>query len=98
MTHYSLGPVNHLSFAYGKYLVGSADNNSIGILANINTEYGEKIERQINTFIKADRNAYFEIDSAMLDVTTGTNFTEGTVGLCGSKDGLNYGEPWWQPH
>ena len=89
--------VNHLSFAYGKYLVGSADNNSIGILANINTEYGEKIERQINTFIKADRNAYFEIDSAMLDVTAGTNFTEGTVGLCGSKDGLNYGEPWWQP-
>ena len=89
--------VNHLSFAYGKYLVGNASDSKIGVLANIHTEYGEKVERQINTFIKGQRNDYFEIDSVILDVTTGTHFKEGTVGLCGSRDGLYYGEPWWQP-
>jgi len=83
--------VNHLAFSYGKYVTGSATSSRIGMLDNITTEFGDKIERQIDTFIKADSDDYFAIDSIFLNCITGTKLVEGTIGLQISKDSLIYG-------
>jgi hypothetical protein len=83
--------VNHLAFSYGRYITGSATTARIGKLEDITTEFGERIERQINTFIKAERNTYFTIDNFFLGAITGTKLVEGTIGLQVSRDSLTYG-------
>ena len=85
--------VNHLAFSYGRYLTGSAVSTEIGVLTTSNTEFGNKIERQIDTFIKADANAYFGVDSLFLRVTTGSSglLEAPTVGLEISRDNLTFG-------
>ena len=83
--------VNHLAFSYGKYFTGSATSSKIGTIENVITEFGEKIERQIDTFVKADSNSYFSVNNFFLGAITGTTSTEGTIGLQVSKDSLEYG-------
>jgi len=83
--------VNHLAFSYGKYLTCSATSNKIGVLGTELTEFGNKIERQIVTFIKGAPNSYFLIDNLFLSCITGTSATSGTIGLSISEDGLKYG-------
>lgn len=83
--------VNHLTFSYGKYVTGSATSSRIGMLDNLTTEFGDKIERQIDTFVKAESDAYFAIDAIFLNCITGTKLVEGTIGLQISKDSLTYG-------
>lgn len=82
--------INCVTFAYGRYITGCASMNEIGILENISTEFGEKIEREIVTFIKGERNSYFTLDNLFLSCITGTSDINGTVGLQISKDGLTY--------
>jgi len=82
--------VNHMSFAYGKYIVGDASSSRIGKLSTSNKEYGDDIQRSIDTLIKAGRDTFYTLDSLTLDVTTGTD-TEGTVGLRISQDGRTRG-------
>ncbi len=83
--------VKFLAFSYGKYITGSATTNRIGKLENLTTEFGSRIERQIETFVKAQRNQYFVLDTLFLDCITGTKLVEGTIGLQISKDSLTYG-------
>ena len=89
--------VNHLAFSYGRYITGSATSNSVGRLEDITTEFGERIERQIDTFIKSERNSYFVIDNLFLGAITGTKLVEGTIGLQISKDSLTYGPQVFRP-
>lgn len=89
--------VNHLAFSYGRYITGSATSSRIGLLDNGVTEFGNKIERQIDTFVKAPRNTYFTIDNIFLGSITGTSATEGTIGLQVSLDGLTYGPQSFKP-
>lgn len=85
--------VNHLAFSYGRYITGSAKSTEIGVLTTSNTEFGNRIERQIDTFIKADANAYFGVDSLLLRVTTGSSglLEAPTIGLQISRDNLTFG-------
>lgn len=83
--------VNHLAFSHGKYFTGSATSSKIGTIEDVVTEFGQKIERQIDTFVKADSNSYFSVNNLFLGAITGTTSTEGTIGLQVSKDSLQYG-------
>jgi len=83
--------VKFLTFSYGKYITGSATSSAIGKLSTSITEFSAKIERVIETFIKAEPDSYFVIDGLFLKCITGTAVTEGTIGLQISKDNLTYG-------
>jgi len=83
--------VKFLAFSYGKYVTGSATTSKVGKLENIRTEFGDKIERQIQTFIKSGPDIYFTINNFFLDVITGTAAVEGTIGLQISRDNLEFG-------
>lgn len=91
-----LGPnqtwdVKFLAFSYGKYITGSATTTAIGKLSPSITEFGDKIERVIVTFVKSDPDTYFTIDTLFLKCITGTAQTQGTIGLQVSKDNQTYG-------
>jgi len=83
--------IKFVAVSYGKYITGNAADNKIGIISNAVTEFGNAIERQIDTFIKADPDSYFPIDNIILSCLTGTSKTEGTIGLEISKDNLTFG-------
>lgn len=89
--------VKFLTFSYGKYITGSATGTNIGRLQPITTEFGDRIERQINTYIKAESNTYFTIDNFFLDCITGTNIVEGTIGLSISRDNQTFGPTIFRP-
>ncbi len=83
--------VKFMAFSYGKYLTGSATTTKIGQIDDIVLEFGEKIERQIDTFVKADPNSNFILDNLFLSGITGTSLVAGTIGLSISKDSLAHG-------
>jgi len=83
--------IKFVAVSYGKYITGNANDSNIGILSNAITQFGDAIERQIDTFIKADPESYFTIDNILLSCLTGTSETEGTIGLEISKDNLTFG-------
>ncbi len=83
--------VKFLAFSYGKYITGSATTSAIGKLSTALTEFGSKIERVIETFVKSEPDSYFLIDGLFLKCITGTAPVEGTIGLQVSKDSLTYG-------
>lgn len=83
--------VKFMAFSYGKYITGSATTSRIGRIDDITTEFGEKIERQIDTFVKSDPNTNFVLDNLFLGGITGTSLVAGTIGLQISKDSLAHG-------
>ena len=97
--HNQLQPwrVNHLTFAYGRYWVGDADTDDIGILTTSRTQYGEIVEYGFDTYIKQPPGTYFNIGSLELDMTTGVDVTNPTISLRMSKDGKTWGKPVWRP-
>ena len=83
--------VKFASFAYGQYITGNASNNAIGILDNGILEFGEEIERVIQTFIRTDSNQQFIINNIFLNCTTGSSLVAGSIALQVSLDNLTYG-------
>lgn len=83
--------VGYVTFAFGRYITGSVSSTKIGKLADVVTEFGEKIERQIETFIDADPDTYFVIDSIFLKCITGTSTPAGVIELQISRDNLKWG-------
>lgn len=83
--------IKFMSFSYGKYITGNAGDASIGKLSLANTEFGNKIERGFDTFIKAQPDTYFSINEIFLKCITGTALVEGTISLQVSKDSLTFG-------
>lgn len=83
----SAGPwrVNGVAFAYGKYYVGDLNTSNIGNLADVPSEYGQKVEYQIDTWLRSDRGSYFRPAMLEAEVLTGQNAT--TIGLSLSRDG-----------
>jgi hypothetical protein len=90
--------VSHVTFSYGKYITGSAVTNAIGKLSTANTEFGNQVERQIQTFVKAPANTYLNPMNLFLRVTTGSSglLEAPTVGLQVSRDNLTYGPRVWR--
>jgi len=83
--------VKFVSFAYGDYITGSAIDNKIGKLSESILEFGEKIERVIETFIRAGSDSNFMIDNIYLECLTGTSLAAGSIALQVSRDNQTYG-------
>jgi len=96
--HNQLQPwrVNHLAFAYGRYWVGDAGTDDIGILSADRTQYGEAVEYGFDTYIKQPPATYFQLNSMEMDLTTGVDDTGPTISLRMSKDGKTWGNPLWR--
>lgn len=82
--------VNGVSFANGKYYVGDATTGNIGTLSDSPSEYGQQIEYQFDTYMRAERGAYMFPSSLEADVLAGQDAT--TVGLSLSRDGRIKGD------
>ena len=78
----------HISFAYNKYYIGDVSTGDIGILTDIPTEYGEKMEYSLDTFARSKKGVYFSINNLTLSCLTGRATPEGTIGLTISTDGV----------
>lgn len=84
--------VNHIAFTYGKYITGNANDSNIGLLDNTSIlEFGNNIERVIETFVKAETNSDFPINTIYLSCITGTSSPAGSIALQISHDGDDYG-------
>ncbi len=65
----------------------------IGKLSTVNSDYGERIERIIDTGFEDENNDRFSCQSISLGISQGFNDTAGTVGLFMSRNNVEYGEP-----
>jgi len=75
----------------GKYY--SAFEDKIGVFSRVNTDYGSRITRIIDTAFEQENNDWFACQSIDLGVSQGYSTTPGSVALFMSKDGVTYGQP-----
>ena len=81
-----------ICYAYGKYIVGDREDDSIGFLDDIETEYGEQLEAEVQTFIRGERDSYTDVTSIEIDALTGQTASNVTIGLSLSRDARTWGE------
>ena len=74
----------------GKYIIGDRFGSNIGVLKSTQTEYSADTEFELQTFIRSDREANFNLGKIELDCLVGQKLTEQTVGLSISRDGLTW--------
>lgn len=87
--------VNYITHAYGRYFTGTEEGPAIGQLANIATDFDQRVEFGFDTYVKGSREDYFTVNTVLLDGLTGqvaANEEEFTIGLQMSDDGRTYGE------
>ena len=58
-------------YAYGRYYTGDLKQSRIGILEETEEDYGERIPRQIDTFMRVPPNTQMVVRSAELDTRMG---------------------------
>lgn len=82
----------HLVNAYGVYLIGDKFGQNIGTLTDGTTDYGDKIEREITTFVRFGRDSYLAPSTVIWDCLVGTGLNESdTIGISVSSDGVTFG-------
>ena len=81
-----------VTHAYGKYLVGDVSTGDIGELGNYSQEYGQDVELELLTYIRGERNAFFNVKKIELDCLMGQSLVEKTVGLSISRDGRSWSD------
>lgn len=87
----------HLLNAYGVYLIGDKFGNSIGKLVDGTEDYGQKIEREITTFVRMPVDTNFTISTVAWDCLTGTGVdADDKIGISVSSDGMLYGPSLWK--
>ena len=79
-----------VTFAYDKYHVGHRATGQIGTLSDTPGEYGEKVEYELSTFIRAPRDSNFSLRAVEVDLLTGQGGT--TIGMSLSRDGGLYSD------
>jgi len=82
----------YITHCYGEYFVGDVQTNDIGMLTDIETDYGEDIERGFDTFLRSERGSYFTAKNLELDGIAGQTSPAQTIGLSVSDDGKTYGD------
>ena len=85
--------VKYITFAYGHHVVGT-DSASIGYLDDVDDDFGEKIDRYFDTFIRAEAQTDFSLDFLECQVTY--RRLAGSLGLSLSQDGVIYGPTFWR--
>lgn len=75
----------------GKYY--SASDDKIGVFAAVNTDFGSRITRIIDTAFAQEDNDRFVCQSIELGISQGFSDTDGSVALFVSRDNRTYGPP-----
>lgn len=75
----------------GQYFTAFEDK--IGVFAKVNTDYGERITRIIDTAFEHEGNDWFACQSIELGVSQGFNSAVGSVALLLSRDNVLYSDP-----
>ena len=73
----------------GKYY--TAYDDKIGVIADVNTDYGERITRIIDFVFEQEDGATFTVQSIELGLSQGFNAALGSVALLLSRDNVLYG-------
>lgn len=71
----------------------TAFSDKIGKFARVNTDYGERISRIIDTGIDQENDDFFSCQSIELGISQGFNASLGSVAIFLSTDNVTYGEP-----
>ena len=82
------GFINQLG---GTYFTAFEDK--FGKLALVNTDYGDKITRTIDTAFEQQDNDWFSGQSIDMGIAQGFNSVDGTVSLQLSRNNVEYGDP-----
>lgn len=89
--------IRSIQFAYGFLWTGDFNSNTIGILTSDASEYGQNVEGEIITFIKALPRTGFDVNRVYAQCNTGQSNSETGIALSISEDGINYGEEDFTP-
>lgn len=71
----------------------TAFEDKIGKLALVNTDYGNKITRTIDTAFEQEDNDFFSGQSLEMGISQGFNSGPGTVSIALSRNNVEYGPP-----
>ncbi len=80
----------------GRLVCGSQTNRRVGQLVDISTDYGERKEFEIRTYIRLPPRANFPIDRIIVSMTTGKTNSEVNMSLSLSEDGIHFYDEVWQ--
>lgn len=78
----------------GRLLCGDRSSNRIGQLVNTFTDYGEKIEAEVVTYIRAEPRTHLFVRKVYFTCTTGLDDNDSeysSVGMSFNKDGKDFG-------
>lgn len=71
----------------------TAFSDKIGKLSKVNTDYGERVTRLIDTAFESENNDWFSVQNVDLGIAQGFNSGDGSVFLQISRDNVTYGPP-----
>lgn len=74
----------------GRLICGDANGPKIGRLSKIGTDYDEKIEAELITYVRSAPRSLFDLKWVFLSATTGQSNEEATISLTVSDDGIHY--------
>lgn len=75
----------------GKLICGDRGSNKLGQLVEGHTDYGEKVESEVITFLRGEPRNNFLIKRVFGQITTGQSNDENKISLSVSEDGVHYG-------
>ena len=76
----------------GRLIVGDRSGNNAGVLSDNFTDYGEVIEAELTTYVRAEPRANFFIKRITAAITTGQTNQDKRIELSVTEDGVHYGE------
>ena len=74
----------------GDLICGDSNDTAIGYLSDIGTDFGEKIEGELVTFVRGAPRSGFNFRRLIMGITTGQSSEEATISLAVSEDGVQY--------
>lgn len=81
----------YITHCYGEYFVGDQETASIGNLTDTDSDYGDDIDKIIQTFARDQRGTYFTAKLLEMDGVTGQLTPEQSISLSTSRDGIQFG-------
>ena len=74
----------------GDLICGDSNDTAIGYLSDIGTDFGEKIEGELVTFVRGAPRSGFNFIRLIMGITTGQSSEDATISLAVSEDGVQY--------
>lgn len=79
-----------VTFAHGRYYLGDNIGGRIGKIVDSPLEYNQKVEYELKSFIRSQKESYFSISEMVVDCETGVGDSQ--IGLSLSRNGRAFGD------